>query len=134
MILRFLIGGLWKPIATQAALLALGAGAAAAAGGPLAQVFNELALVMALMGLAGGSIRGLSLKISMREMCRGAVIGAGLAFGFGILSPPILAAQFGIDIFPDAPTIPLLAATAFVVGYMQDVVTAWMQSKNGKKK
>lgn len=116
------------------AIGALGAAAAAGAGGPLAQVFSELALVMAIMGLAGGGVRGLSLRLPWREWLRGCAVGSGLAFGFGVLAPPILAGQLGIEVVPDGPTVPALAASAFVIGFLQDVVTAWLQSRNGGAK
>ena len=94
------------------------------AGGPLAEVFNELALVLALMGAAGGATRGLALRLQWREVLRGIALGALLASGVGVLLPHVLGPWLG----PDLPvTVPALAACAYLVGFMQDAVIARLQ-------
>lgn len=110
---------------TVAVVGAIGAGAA---GGPLAEVFNELALVLALMGAAGGMTRGIANRLPWREVGRGTFLGALIAFGMGALSPSIVESLFQIN---PGTTIPVLAASSFLIGFGQDVVIAFL--KRGAK-
>jgi hypothetical protein len=97
---------------------------AALAGGPLQQVFNELALVLVLMGAGGGATRGLAIRLPWQEVLRGIVLGGLLAGGLGVLTPHILRPWIGTDALI---TVPALAAGAFLVGFLQDVVIARLQ-------
>lgn len=107
----------------QTTALVGGGGAllAAAAGTPLQQVFNELALVLALMGAAGGATRGLAIRLSLPEVGRGVLLGGLLASGLGVLLPHLLAPWIGAG---QPVTVPLLAACAFLTGFLQDVLIA----------
>lgn len=99
----------------------------AAAGGPLMQVFNELGLVMALTGALGGLARSLAIRTTWREAGIGALFGALMAFGIGVLAPPLLAKMFETDLGPDAASIPVLAASGFLIGFLQDHVRRRME-------
>lgn len=101
-------------------LAAAGAVIAGAAGGPLAQVFNELALVLALNGAMGGLAWGMINRRPWRLILVATVLGAVFAFGFGQVSPQIVANLWGVDFGPEGITVPVLAACAFVIGLMQD--------------
>jgi len=96
-----------------------GAVLAAAAGGPLEQVFNELGLVLVIMGAAGGATRGLAVRLALVEVGRGVLLGGLLAGGLGVLLPHILRPWIGADALI---TVPMLAACAFLAGFLQDVV------------
>lgn len=111
----------------QAVALAGGAVAAATAGGPLATVFNELGLVMALMGGFGGIAWVLAIALPWRQALRPVVFGSIIAFGFGVISPVVLQWATGITLAPDTPMIPLLAATSFTVGFLQDWIVRKMR-------
>jgi hypothetical protein len=106
-----------------------GAAAAALAGGPLAEVFNELALVLALMGAAGGMSRGLAIALPWREVARGVVLGALLATGLGVLLPHLLGPWIGQS---GAVTVPALAACAFLAGFLQDILVARLRNGGAK--
>lgn len=114
------------------AVAAFGAVAAAATAGPLTEVFNELGLVLALMGGFGGVTRGLAIRLAWREIVRGVILGGLFGFGFGVVSPDIVHRLFDVAIEPGTPAIPAMAAGAFIVGFMQDVVIDWL-SKGGKR-
>lgn len=111
---------------TTAAVGAGGAIAAAATGGELAQVFDQLALVLALMGAIGGLTHGLALRLGWREIARGVVIGGALAFGLGILGPQFVTGALGLDV-TSGGTVRGLAAAAFLIGFAQNVVVDWMR-------
>ena len=96
-----------------------GAGAAAMAGGPLAQVFNELALVLAIMGAAGGATFGLANRLPLIEVARGILLGALMASGLGVLLPNVLSPWIGVDALT---TVPVLAGCAYFAGFVQDVL------------
>lgn len=96
----------------------MGAAVAAAAGGPLAEVFNELSLVLAVMGGIGGMARGLAIKTPWREVLRGVTLGALLATGLGVLLPLLVGPWLGQGV---ASSPAALAACAFVVGFLQDI-------------
>jgi hypothetical protein len=113
-------------------IAAAGALTAAATAGPLTEVFNELGLVLALMGGFGGVTRGLAIRLEWRETARGVVLGALFGFGFGVMSPHIIERLFDVAIEPGTPAIPAMAAAAFIMGFMQDVVVSWL-SKGGKR-
>jgi hypothetical protein len=102
------------------AVAAAGMVLAGAAGGPLAQVFNELALVLALNGAAGGLAWGLINRRPWRLMAVATILGAVFAFGFGQMAPQIVTNLMGVDFGPQGATVPVLAACAFLIGLMQD--------------
>ncbi|MEH7827096.1 hypothetical protein [Gemmobacter denitrificans] len=107
--------------ANTALIGAGGAALAAVAGGPLTDVFNELALALAIMGAGGGITRGLANRLPWREVVRGGVIGASLAFGIGALAPKAL----GVNV--EGSTVSILAASAYLLGFLQDFVVAFLQ-------
>ena len=76
------------------------------------------------MGGCGGMARGLALHLRLREVARGVILGALLATGLGVLLPLVLEPWVGSE----APSTPaVLAACAFLVGFVQDVVIARLQ-------
>lgn len=103
-------------------LAAAGAVIAGAAGGPLAQVFNELALVLALNGAIGGLAWGMINRRPWRLIAVATVLGAVFAFGFGQITPQLVTNFLGVNFGPEGITVPVLAACAFVIGLMQDRV------------
>lgn len=112
---------------TTATVAAVGTIAAAATGGELAQVFNELWLVLAIMGAFGGLTHGLALRLPWREVARGLAIGALLASGFGVFGPMAVANAFGLDAVADASSVKALAAAAFLIGFGQNILVDWMR-------
>lgn len=90
------------------------------AAGPLAEIFGQLGLLMALMGALGGGTRALAIKSSWRAGLRASLLGALLAFGLGVISPPILEKVLGLALTPDTSAVQLLAASAFLVGFLQE--------------
>lgn len=110
-------------------MAALAAGVAVAAAGPLAQVLNELAAVMAIMGACGGLTWGLANRLGTRETLRGLVIGALIAFGFGVTSPHAVQWATGIEFQPGGASVNLLASCAFFLGMAQDMVLAKLRGK-----
>ena len=117
-----------------AAVGAVGAVAAAVAGGPLSEVFNELSLLLVVMGAAGGATKSLAIKVTWREAIRGIVLGGLIAFGLGSTAPSILSTVLGVSLDGDASSARYLAAIAYLVGYMQDVLISWSTkgSSDGK--
>ena len=102
------------------ALAAAGMMIAGAAGGPLSQVFNELALVLALNGAAGGLACAMINRRPWRLIIVATILGAVFAFGFGQMAPQIVTSLLGVDFGPEGATVPALAAGAFLIGLMQD--------------
>jgi hypothetical protein len=113
----------------QSTMLTMAAATAGAAvvGGPLSQVLNELAAVMAIMGAAGGLTWGLANRYPWRDWVRGIILGALMAFGFGLASPSILQGWIGISFAPGGTSASWLASCAFVMGMMQDWVLAFVR-------
>lgn len=97
------------------------------AAGPLAEVFGQLGLLMALMGAFGGATRAIALKMPWSQVARPTILGALLAFGLGVLAPPIMERVIGIVPAPDTPAIPMLAAAAYLIGFMQGRVVGFLE-------
>jgi hypothetical protein len=94
--------------------------------GPISEVFNELGLVLAIMGALGGATFSLANRRPYRELARGVILGALLAFGLGVLSPIILERLFGLTSDGSgAAAVPLLAAAAYMMGFAQETFIAW---------
>lgn len=118
--------------ANTALIGAGGAALAAVAGGPLTDVFNELALALAIMGAGGGITRGLANRLPWREVLRGCVVGALLAVGIGALAPQVLGKMLAMEI--EGGTVSVLAASAYLLGFLQDFAIAFLQRKPGGQK
>ena len=96
--------------------------------GPLYQIFDELALVMAVLGGMGGLCRAVAIKgTPWREVLRSVFLGSLLAFGVGVFSPAIVSRMLGIDITGLDDILPLLAASSFLIGLLQDIFMAWLR-------
>lgn len=104
-----------------------------ASSGPLAEVFNQLMLVYALMGFGGGIALGLFTRgTPWREIARGGILGSLLAAGIGAATPQIVSAIFDIDIGQVNDNVQLLAAYAFLVGLGQNwIVDRITRGKGG---
>lgn len=98
--------------------------ASVATAGPLYQVFNELGLVLALMGAIGGALHALRHDVPWRAAIKPMITGAILAFGVGVISAPLLAQMLGIEVSPGSNSVPVLASGAFLIGLMQERVLA----------
>lgn len=107
-------------------LALVGAGLAAATSGPVAEVFNEMALVLAIMGAGGGATRALALRVPWRDGLRGTVLGALLATGIGVLLPNVLGPWLGAD---TPATVPALAACAYLAGFLQDTLVSRLRKE-----
>lgn len=114
---------------TTATVGAVGAIAAAGASGELAQVFNELWLVLAIMGAFGGLTHGLALRLPWREVARGLVLGALLASGFGVFGPAAVANAFGLEAAAAENGVKALAAAAYLIGFGQNIVFDWVRGR-----
>ena len=111
------------------AIAAVTTAAASVAGGPLAQVFTELALMTAIMGGAGGltlslAVRGRGFKATGRSVAFGAL----LAAGFGAISPALVGQFLNIQI---GNSVQALAAASFAIGMGQDVIAARIEKWSG---
>ena len=111
---------------TNSTVAAAGVVLAGAAAGPLAQVFNELALVLAINGAAGGLAWGMINRRPWRMIAASTVLGAVFAFGFGQMAPQIITSLLGVDFGPEGATVPVLAASAFFIGLLQDRLIGWL--------
>lgn len=78
-------------------------------------VFGDQALILAMFGALGGSVRSMALKTTWREGLRVTLIGAGTAFGAGVLAPSILKPYFG-DLDAGPAALGTLTASAFLLG------------------
>lgn len=113
--------------------LASSAGVTVAAG-PIGQVFNETGALMAIMGALGGVVGMLAVQgpgWSWLLLLRRALYGAGLAFGLRVLAPPIISSVLQIEIGPDAQATEGLAASAFLLGFLQERVSDFFNRKGG---
>lgn len=110
---------------TTATVATVGAIAAAATGGELAQVFNELLVVMAIMGAFGGLTHGLAMQLPWREIVRGVTLGVLLAGGIGVLGPYVASAIMGVEIVASEGGVRALAATSFLIGFAQNFIIDW---------
>lgn len=80
------------------------------------EIFTPLGTALAVFGGLGGLVRALVVKSSWREGVRVVLVGAGTAFGLGVMSPVALRAA--IHDIPTEPSGALgaLCAAAFLVG------------------
>lgn len=107
---------------TTIATASLTAGAAAM-GGPISQVFSELALMTAIMGAGGGLTLGLATKgTPWRDVARGVALGALLAGGFGVIAPWVVSKWMQIPIDTANPNPSIFGACSFVIGLAQDFI------------
>lgn len=89
--------------------------------GALEQVFNQLMLVYAIMGAAGGVALGLFTQgTPLREIMRGGFLGMLLATGLGVAAPYVVAWAFPVDVGQVHNNVQLLAASSFIVGLGQN--------------
>jgi drug/metabolite transporter (DMT)-like permease len=93
--------------------------------GPISEVFNELGLVLAIMGALGGATFSIANRRPYREISRGVILGALIAFGLGAISPIILEKMIGIEPTAGAASVPLLAGAAYFIGFAQETFIAW---------
>lgn len=119
----------------QNTTLAIGVSLSFLAGGPLSEVFNEMGLLVAIMGALGGisrtlSIRDLQFKAAWRRGLRDAWLGGLLAFGIGVMSLPLLEKLFGFQLAPDSG-VNVFAAGAFAIGFFQERVTNMSKEQSG---
>lgn len=112
---------------TQTDVAVFGTLVALLTSGPLAEVFGQLGLLMALMGALGGATRAIAIKVPWVEVIRPTLLGALLAFGLGVIAPPILERVAGIVATPDTPAIQMLAASSYLIGFMQIRVIALLE-------
>lgn len=117
------------------AIAALGTATAAAVGGPLSQVFDEVTAIAAIMGLLGGLTMGISNRETKWEMVRGGVLGLSLAVGFGVLVPPIgsalISSVVDADIRSDFIGPQGVAAYSYVIGLLQHLILDRVQRDKG---
>lgn len=106
----------------QAAIGVAGTLLAGSAGGPLSQVFGEMTLVMGIMGAFGGSASALAVKLPYSQVVRPAILGSLMAMGFGVLGPLVLSNIFGLEIANGTSMPPILAGSAFAIGFTQERV------------
>lgn len=100
------------------------------AAGPLAEVFSELFLMTAIMGAGGGLTLALSIRgRSFMDTIRSIFVGALLAGGFGVISPPVVAKLFDIEV---GGSVQFLAAASFIIGMGQDMVSARLKKWSHK--
>lgn len=116
---------------TSAVTAAVGAVVAAATAGPLAQVFNELGLLLAVMGAAGGLVSGLYPWRGAGVLLRSVVLGAVLAFGIGAASPYLLGEVLSIDLSRAGNSVMMLSAGAFLIGWFQDALLVMAARRRG---
>ena len=114
---------------TSVAVATGGAVASYLAGGPLAEVFNQLALTLALMGGFGGLTMGLAVRLPWRDVTRSFFVGGLLAAGLGAISPVLIERLFGISLSGGGTAVSLLASGSFMVGFGQDVVVKFMAER-----
>ena len=100
---------------------------------PLAQAFDEMTVIAAIMGLFGGLTMAISNRETWREMFRGGILGLFLAVGFGALAPTVGAklvevmtgaAVEGTLIGPQG-----MAAYSYVIGLAQHLILERVQKK-----
>lgn len=96
----------------------------------LAQVFNDVGLLMLIMGAVGGALNGmLIVGVKWRPFMRSIAIGALLSFGCGVFAVPLVASWMGVEV--EGETIPYMGGAAFLIGLMQERVTAFLQRTPG---
>lgn len=97
------------------------------------EVFSPLGQAMAVFGGLGGLVKALVQRLDWRETARVVIVGAGTAFGVGVLSPYILSAVLGIDVPNEVRgLIGILCASAFVVGVVAVALVEYLIQKAAK--
>ena len=118
---------------TTAMTATVGMVAAVSTGGPLSEVFGELAAVEAIMGLGGGITMAIGNRETIRETLRGGVIGMLLAVGFGALAPVVVAKVLGLPSDGTTITPQTAAAYSFAIGLGHHLIIDRMNRKKAEK-
>lgn len=115
---------------------AVGTATAAAVGGPLSQVFDEMTAIAAIMGMFGGLTMAISNRETWREMVRGGILGLFLAVGFGALAPTIgsklIEMLTGSPVGGDVIGPEGMAAYSYVIGLAQHLILDRLQRTKGE--
>lgn len=111
---------------SYAQVQAIMAALSVAAVGPFAQVFDELGLLLFVMGLLGGITGHFSVKLPLKTAWVPALVGGLLGFGLGIIAPPLLKGALSVDIVADGSPRGL-AAVAYVVGIAHERVLTYLR-------
>lgn len=109
----------------------LGTATAALAGGPLAQVFGELAIVQAIMGFGGAIAMAIHRKEPIKVTGISGFLGAVLAVGLGVLSEAVLHSVLGIEVGENVSSAQASAAYSFAIGLAQRPIYEWFSKKTG---
>lgn len=99
----------------------------------LSEVFNQRAFILSFFGALGGSVRAAVLKTGWREGLRVVFVGGAVSFGFGVVSPALLAPWIGEMPPGAAGAMGTMTAAAFVVGLVSVTLVERFISGNGKK-
>ena len=114
-------------ISTKAATgLVVVATVAPTAGGAMAQVFNEMMLMMGIMGGLGGLLFALLGNVKLRQVIRNMATGAITAAGLGEIAPWLAARVFDLDLSDGAARPATMAGIAFLVGFAQERLLTWI--------
>lgn len=109
----------------------LGTATAAAAGGPLAQVFGELAIVQAIMGFGGAVAMAVHKKEPIKVTGLSGCLGGVLAVGLGAVSEAVLSKVFGLSLGDGVSGAQASAAYSFAIGLAQRPIYEWFSKKTG---
>lgn len=110
-----------------------GASVAAVTTGPLAQLFNEASLAIAIMGMLGGATSALALKKPWRETIRPGLIGASMAIGLSAFGPALLSKMLDIELSLTGSGIEGFGFTAYAIGFAQERITNRLTKEPGNE-
>lgn len=111
----------------------VGVSSASMMSGALLQVFDDVGLMLAIMGGLGGLVTALFNKVPWKGGLRSMALGALIGFGGGLAGPVLLKHAVGIDLIVDTSTYRGLGVSAFFMGWGQerigDLIYAWKRKE-----
>ena len=110
----------------------LASAVASQASRPLLLIFNEIGLVMAIMGALGGATFVLALRVPWRQAAQPVLLGAMLGFGLSAIAVSLLKAQFGVEVAAQRGGVEVMASAVYLIGLSQERVIAWARGKGSK--
>lgn len=100
----------------------------------LTEVFNQRAFILTFFGALGGSVRAAVLKTGWREGVRVVFVGGAVSFGFGVVSPSLLAPWIGKLPEGAAGAMGTMTAAAFLIGLVCVTLVERFISGSSKEK
>lgn len=95
--------------------------------GPFAEVFDQMGLLLFVMGALGGLTAHFAVRLPFKTAFWPALVGGLLGFGLALVAPPILKSMLGVELMIEGGSARGMAACAYLVGVLHERVLKWLR-------